>query len=53
MHEGVNLAYIIVSLIPDTVDKIVANVPANIIKTNSVKRLKPTIGVGFAFGNVR
>jgi len=53
MHEGVNLAYIIVSLIPDTVDKMVANVPANIIKTNSIKRLKPTIGVGFAFGNVR
>lgn len=53
MHEGVNLAYIIVSRIPDTVDKMVANVPANIINVNSAKRLKPIIGVGFAFGNVR
>jgi len=53
MHEGVNLAYKIVSRIPDTVDKMVANVPANIININIAKRLKPTIGVSFAFGNVR
>jgi len=53
MHEGVNLAYIIVSRIPDTVDKMVANIPAKIINVNSAKRLKPIMGVSFAFGNVR